>query len=291
MDTRRNFYRYLPALQNEPEWGARVLDAGRGVILPQVAYPSSGHPEQHAFTWEKGRKLAAYTWVYITAGHGVFDSEASGEIEVKAGSVFLVFPNVWHRYRPNFETGWEEYWVECEGDLMENAVGQSGLSAAAPVMEIGLNEPLLRCFLDILETIQEEAPGFEPIIACRAVEIAARIRSLSKQSEAHGSSDAEKLVKHTLVRMRESLEGSIDMQLLARELGISYSTFRRHFKSVTGRAPGDYFIELKMNRARQLLANHHIQEVADRLGFESVYYFSRLFKAKIGKTPGSFRER
>jgi AraC-like DNA-binding protein len=291
MDTRRNFYRYLPPLRNEPDWGARVLDAGRGVILPQVAYPLPGHPEQHTFTWEKGRRLAAYTWVYITAGHGVFDSEASGEIKVTAGSVFLVFPNVWHRYRPDFEAGWEEYWVECEGDLMENAVEQSGLSAAAPVMEIGLNEPLLQCFLDILETIQEEAPGFEPIIAYRAVEIAARIRSLLKQSEVHGSSDAEKLVKHTLVRMRESLEGSIDMQLLAREQGISYSTFRRHFKEVTGRAPGDYFIELKMNRARQLLASHHIQEVADRLGFESVYYFSRLFKAKIGKTPGSFRER
>jgi AraC-like DNA-binding protein len=291
MNSRRNFYRYLPRIGNDSDWGARVLDAGYGSIPPHAAYPPAGHPEDHAFSWEKGRRLEAYTWVYITAGSGIFDSEASGEMEIHAGSVFLVFPNVWHRYRPDPAAGWDEYWVECEGELLDGAIRRSGFLASAPVMEVGLDEPLLRCFLDIADTIEEEAPGFEPIIGLRSVEIVARIRSLLQASHSPGTTDADKLVKHTLVRMRESLEGALDLQLLAQELGISYSTFRRLFKNRTGRAPGDYFIEMKMNRARQLLAGKSIQQVADQLGFESVYYFSRLFKAKSGKPPGSYRTR
>jgi AraC-like DNA-binding protein len=291
MNSIRNFYRYLPRIANDSDWGARVLDAGYGVIPPQAPYPPPGHPEDHAFSWEKGRRLAAYTWVYITAGRGVFDSEASGEIEVEAGSVFLISPNVWHRYRPDPETGWDEYWVESEGGLLEEAIHRSRFLPSAPVMRVGLDEPLLRCFLNIADTIQQEAPGFEPIIGLRSVEIVARVRSLLKAANSHGLTDGEKLVKHTLVRMREALDGPLDLQLLAQELGVSYSTFRRLFKSLTGRAPGDYFIEMKMNRARQLLAGNSIQEVADRLGFESVYYFSRLFKARIGKPPGFYRIR
>ncbi len=291
MSSRRNFYRYLPQLPAEADWGVRVLDAGYGPVEPHASYPPPGHPEDHAFSWEAGRRLAAYTWVYITAGSGVFESEISGEIEIQAGAVFLIFPEVWHRYRPDPETGWDEYWVECEGGLMGDAIRRSGFHPSAPVMQVGLNEPLLRCFLDIADAIEEEAPGFEPIIGLRSVEIVARILSLLKVPPVRGATDGVVLVKQTLVRMRESLEGRLDLQMLARELGISYSTFRRLFKAVTGRAPGDYFIEMKMNRARQLLAKKSIQEVADQLGFESVYYFSRLFKSKLGKPPGFYRNR
>ena len=86
------FFRYLPRNTNGSDWGASVLDAGNGTVPPDSEYPLPGHPEDHEFTWEKGRCLGAYTFVYITAGHGVFDSEPSGEVAVPAGSVFLVFP-------------------------------------------------------------------------------------------------------------------------------------------------------------------------------------------------------
>ena len=249
-----------------------------------------GHPEDHEFTWEKGRRLAACTFVYITAGRGTFDSEASGAVSVEAGSVFLVFPNVWHRYRPDPLTGWDEYWVECEGELLASAVQRCGMNPATPVMRVGHDDALLRCFLNIADTIREEAPGFEPIIAMRSLEIVARIRSLMKVSNADGVTSLEKIVKQAQLKMRESLTSNIDFHQLSNHLGMSYSTFRRIFKKETGLPPGGYFIEMKMNRAKQLLlADKTIQEVADALGFESVYYFSRLFKSRTGTSPSAFR--
>jgi AraC-like DNA-binding protein len=38
-----------------------------------------------------------------------------------------------------------------------------------------------------------------------------------------------------------------------------------------------------------LLADKSIQETADLLGFDSVYYFSRLFKSRTGSSPSAFR--
>lgn len=284
------FFRYLPRNPHADDWGATVLDAGHGTVPPGSEYPLPGHPEDHEFTWEKGRCLTAYTFVYITDGQGTFDSEPSGEVPVETGSVFLVFPNVWHRYRPLRETGWDEYWVECEGELLEAAVRRSGMDPASPVMRVGLDDALLRCFLNIAETIKQEDPGFEPIIAMRSLEIVARIRSLLKICSAAGVTTPEKQVRQAQLKMRESLGETLDFQQLAQQLGMSYSTFRRIFKKETGRAPGEYFIEMKMNRAKQLLlADKSIQEVADLLGFDSIYYFSRLFKSRTGSSPSTFR--
>jgi AraC-like DNA-binding protein len=284
------FFRYLPRATNGDDWGAAVLDAGHGTVPPGSEYPLPGHPEDHEFTWEKGRCLTAYTFVYITAGRGSFDSEPSGGLPVEAGSVFLVFPNVWHRYRPLPESGWDEYWVECEGELLEAAVRRAGLQAASPVMRVGHDDALLRCFMNIADTIKREDPGFEPIIAMRSLEIVARIHSLLKISSASGVTSPERIVRQAQLKLREALGGAIDFHQLAQHLGLSYSTFRRIFKKETGHAPGEYFIEMKMNRAKQLLlADKSIQEVAELLGFDSVYYFSRLFKSRTGSAPSAFR--
>ena len=193
-----------------------MLDAGHGTVPLGSEYPLPGHPEDHEFTWEKGRCLDAYTFVYITAGSGTFDSEPSGEVPVEAGSVFLVFPNVWHRYRPLLESGWDEYWVECEGEQLEAAVRRCGMVPESPVMRVGHDDALLRCFLNIAETIKQGDPGFEPIIAMRSLEIVARIRSLLKISGAAGVTTPEKLVKQVQLRMRKALGESVDFHELKR---------------------------------------------------------------------------
>ena len=45
--------------------------------------------------------------------------------------------------------------------------------------------------------------------------------------------------------------------------------------------------EVRMSKARSLLANTQdsVSGIADRLGFSSVYYFSRLFKKRTGLSP------
>ncbi len=81
------------------------------------------------------------------------------------------------------------------------------------------------------------------------------------------------------------------MEDLAHELGTSYSRFRHMFKQHTGLSPKAYMVELRIDKARNLLTSTSlsVKEVAYQLSFDTPYYFMRLFKNKTGMTPTQWR--
>lgn len=88
-------------------------------------------------------------------------------------------------------------------------------------------------------------------------------------------------------RYREKLQ----ITPLAREVGMSPAHFSRQFKLCFGRAPIDYQLELRLRSACELLRTsaEPLSTIAAAVGFDDVYYFSRLFRQRLGETPGRFR--
>jgi AraC-like DNA-binding protein len=82
------------------------------------------------------------------------------------------------------------------------------------------------------------------------------------------------------------------MENVAENLNVSYAWFRKTFKAYTGIAPQQYLIQLRIEKAKIYLADFSlsIKEIAIRLNFESISYFSRLFKEKAGVSPGVYRK-
>ena len=119
MNSPTEFLTYQPVPPEADVWGLAVVGAGRAVLAPGAGYPPSGHGEGHTFTWETGRVLGAYQLVLVAEGRGQFESQSAGMIEVEPGSVILLFPGKWHRYRPDPKTGWSEYWIEFVGPSVD----------------------------------------------------------------------------------------------------------------------------------------------------------------------------
>jgi AraC-like DNA-binding protein len=73
--------------------------------------------------------------------------------------------------------------------------------------------------------------------------------------------------------------------------GLSVSLFSSLFKCATGYAPIQFFIRLRMQRACELLRETtlSIKEVADSLGYDDPFYFSRIFKSVNGVAPSYYR--
>jgi AraC-like DNA-binding protein len=63
------------------------------------------------------------------------------------------------------------------------------------------------------------------------------------------------------------------------------------FKQKTGFAPMEYFNQLKVQKACQylLFTDLRIKEIAEQLGMEDPYYFSRMFKGVMGLSPKEYR--
>ncbi|WP_211748676.1 AraC family transcriptional regulator [Paenibacillus sp. Marseille-Q4541] len=75
------------------------------------------------------------------------------------------------------------------------------------------------------------------------------------------------------------------------ELRISRGYFFELFKKATGLPPTQYINQFRINRARDDLRNSDISvtDIAEKHGFSSVHYFSKLFRQLNGKSPREFR--
>ncbi len=88
------------------------------------------------------------------------------------------------------------------------------------------------------------------------------------------------LVAETIADMKLNLNQTLTVSEMAARQSISASYLTQIFKSVTGRSPMDYFIQLKMQVACKLLHNSNmkIKNVALEIGYQDPYYFSRILK-------------
>ena len=293
MHSKKKVYaRFLPISQDVKLWDLYVINSGYTRVEPGDSYPPwEERPEKIPLNWEKGRIVDEYEIIYITRGSGTFSSKQTGTVPVQAGSIILLFPGVWHHYRPDPETGWDEHWTGFKGPYADRLI--SGLfDPARPVLPIGFHEPLLSLFLNIEEMMGSQPDGYRNIIAAQTTEIIARIHALT-QGRSDRSKAVEDLINEACCHLIDHMTETVDYNRLAKKLGVGYSTFRRIFKQQTGLAPSQYQLHLRLLKAEDLLRNTlmPVGEIADQLGFESLYYFSRIYKKKQGHSPTESRKR
>ena len=286
------FVKYLTLGKKDIAWGLHVITTGFTKIPPSTPYPPFKHPDDHNFTWKVGRVLSEYQVIYITRGKGICEFEGKPPITIHEGTIILVYPGVWHRYRPEPETGWDEYWIGFNGKYAQHLMGKEFFSSQQPVLSIGQDENLLKLFQQVFENVKEENIGFQQVISATAVQILADIYVATKRKGFEGNS-FEKIIKKVKCRLMENLQGEVDLKVLAEEMNVSYSWLRKTFKYFTGISPHQYLLQLRIQKSRHLLAatSKSVKEVALLTGFESQYYFSRIFKQKTGMNPSDFRSQ
>jgi AraC-like DNA-binding protein len=87
--------------------------------------------------------------------------------------------------------------------------------------------------------------------------------------------------------MHADYSGSLDIETLARESGMSVSTFHHSFKAVTSSSPLQYLKAIRLHKARMLMVHEGLGAgiAAGRVGYESPSQFSREFKRFFGNSP------
>lgn len=229
--------------------------------------------------------------LYITEGEGIFNSAHAKDIPLKAGDLFLLFPGEWHTYHPTGKNGWKSYWIGFKGKNVDDRVKAGFLSVYKPIYHVGFSADIIRLYEEAYKRAQEEAPYSQQILAGIVNHLVGLMYALERSMEL--SKDHTRVDKINLARLRirESLEVDLTIQQVAEELGVSYSNFRKLFKEFTGISPALYQQDLRLQRAKELLATTtlSIKEIAYRLRFDSPDYFSSKFKIKTGKKPSEFR--
>lgn len=111
------------------------------------------------------------------------------------------------------------------------------------------------------------------------------------------SQDGEKLASHQNIaqQVREYLNRNLDRDLsldeLSESIHISKYHLCRQFKQAFGVSPIQYHLDSRINRAKELLVTTSLSigTIAETVGFQSIYSFSRAFKKRENVSPSVYR--
>ena len=87
--------------------------------------------------------------------------------------------------------------------------------------------------------------------------------------------------------------GNVTNALLSKQCNLSEEYFRKLFKKTYGMSPKQYILNMRINKAKQMLSEGvlKINAVSEECGFTNPYHFCRFFKQKTGLTPSEFMNR
>ncbi len=99
-------------------------------------------------------------------------------------------------------------------------------------------------------------------------------------------------LRRILRRIEEDPRADHSLAALSADVGLSASYVARLFREELHTTSSAYVNRVRVREARRLLAmtDLSISAVAAQVGFEDAYYFSRVFRAAEGITPGRFRK-
>ncbi|WP_245723259.1 GlxA family transcriptional regulator [Lutimaribacter saemankumensis] len=98
-------------------------------------------------------------------------------------------------------------------------------------------------------------------------------------------------LSQVIQKMEQNIEEPISPSILAKEVGMSTRQLERLFRRYLNRSPKRYYMELRLQKARNLLmqTDMSVINVALACGFASPSHFSKCYRAHYNTTP--YRER
>ena len=212
-----------------------------------------------------------YTLIhYVLKGKGVF--RARGEDHpVCEGQAFLILPDEVTTYIADAQDPWHYCWMGFDGRLTE------AFRQLPPVFE--LPEAM---FDTVLHSGQNDG-----MLECRLAADLFRLYAWlfrNVQSENQHVRRVENYIRSYYMQ-------DIRVEELASTMGLNRRYLSRLFKEKNGRSIQQYLVDVRMEAARQHLQRGcSVKEAADLCGYVDVSNFSKMFKARTGKSPAAYRK-
>ncbi|GAF48327.1 helix-turn-helix domain-containing protein [Rhodococcus wratislaviensis] len=161
---------------------------------------------------------------------------------------------------------------------------------------IGFGHPeVRRSFARLATEAAQQDEFFDMLVEGWILQASAYLNRLSRPSAGTTSSFVGGLAPSSLRRVRHAIEDRLDEHIsiawLASISGLSSRHFLRAFRQSTGLTPQRYITEVRLRRAREMLASdtESITAIAFACGFTHSQHFTTWFKRETGLTPSHFR--
>jgi len=221
---------------------------------------------------------------------------------ISAGAVELFYDNTRHRLEPGYfwpafpgprirfhaapgHRWWTHRYVAFSGPLALRWMSDGLFPRTPQPAPVGSNST--REFDILLSLIQST----DRWAACRARNALERLLIELAACRAYPQPEPDLRLKRVFAHLSTADNPAVDYSKLATEVGMSLSSLRRQFKQAAGISMHAYALQCKISTARSLLIESQmpIKEIAERLGYSDIYYFTRQFRELSGLPPAAYR--
>ncbi len=158
------------------------------------------------------------------------------------------------------------------------------------VMKMPDTEKMLRAFFDVAECKRKNKSGVETMYCF--YRLLKMIFENNIKTRYFPSSSREK-IQPAISYIEQYYDAKITNELLGQICGISTQHFRKLFTEIYGISPIAYVLQYRLSKAAKLLQSDKkmsIAQIAQSVGVNDVYYFSKAFKKYMGVSPKRYSQ-
>ena len=233
----------------------------------------------------------------VESGTGVFEMDGH-QYHLSGGEAFLIPPSVEAWYEADMDNPWTYRWVGFEGMTAEEVIHVSGFSRENPVRRIHCMENAAKYIDAMVRTnklVFENELKRNGLLMLLFSDLITDNRDAclreGKLLPSHRYPNSV-YVEHAVDYIAANFDKRLKINELADRIGVNRSYLTSSFKKSLGCSPQEYLMNLRIEKAKTLLKNGDIQvsEVAVRVGYGDPLAFSKVFKARTGRSPREYKE-
>ncbi|RON52714.1 helix-turn-helix domain-containing protein [Pseudomonas frederiksbergensis] len=244
--------------------------------------------------------------VWVLSGQATIEEREAGEewvaSEVTQDDFFLTTTAVPYemRWRVSSPEPFVVMHIYLGLQLLERAIqenhqqvtGSIRLREVSGGRDEGLSQLLEQFRIELAHRGETSTLWMQGIAQCIAVHLARNYLDVDAQNIVPRNALPAYKLKRVVNAMEASLAEAFHLGDLAQEAGMSEYHFSRLFKRATGHSPSQYFIKLRMTKAKQLLVETgmSIIDIGLDVGYSSASHFSQVFKREVGVPPSHYRQ-
>lgn len=213
----------------------------------------------------------------------------TGGTLLRPANSLMLWPCGAGHYYGNPDHPFMHSWTHCDGTRIGDLLAREKLPLGQPIPEI--NPAMVEKYLLDLHHELTGTAAPDPVIVGNLFHN--WFREIRRAMNTRGAKPG---IPRRLLDVRWHLEMNFAAPMRLRDLAtmacFSVPHFCAEFKRCFGTSPIEYVIRLRLRQAAYLLRDHNlpISEVARRVGYDDLFYFSRLFKTRFGQGPAAFRK-
>ncbi|RYY61882.1 MAG: AraC family transcriptional regulator [Chitinophagaceae bacterium] len=230
----------------------------------------------------------------------IYCSKGGGRVEIRdtvyqvEAEEFIFIPaKTPHAYQANDDDPWTIHWVHFTGSVAASILETQQKQGSGHKGTIRNSEKIVNLFTEMYDLLERGYSTDNLLYTNMCFWHFLTLFIFNDKFSSPGHQPEKDPSDLAIDFMGKKIDQVLSLEEIAAQVNFSASHFSYIFKKKTGYAPMEYFNHLKVQKACQylLFTSLRVKEIAQNLGIEDPYYFSRLFTKVMGISPALYREK